>query len=65
MARLIASFKDLTDADFIELIRLGKEQSVLMDALTEAVQARDTLRILHVAEQMVGLEDEAKKIGDN
>jgi hypothetical protein len=64
MARLITSFKDLTDQDFIELVRLGKEQSVLMDQLVEAVQARDTLRILHVAEQMVGLETEAKKIGD-
>jgi hypothetical protein len=64
MARIVASFRDLTDADFVELVRLGKEQSALMDQLTEAVEAADTLRILKVAREMVGLENQAKQVGD-
>jgi hypothetical protein len=61
MAKLQPEFHQLTEADIEAIVRIGREQAVLMDQLAEALAAADTLRLYGVARELVGLEQKVRE----
>jgi hypothetical protein len=61
MAHLKPEFIQLTEDDIAAIVRLGREQAELMNAIETALQAGDDQRALELVRQMVGLEQRARE----
>jgi hypothetical protein len=62
MARRVTSFQDLSDQDFVELVRIGKEQARVINEMEAALVAGDNQRALTLARELVALEDKVKEV---
>ena len=64
MARLQPDFRqpdELSEADIDAIVAIGRQQAALMDQLEAAVEADDAPRVLALARQLVGLEEQVRE----